>query len=299
MAEQIWDSFARLNAGERFKRQSAEMGSAVTEAIVEEARVDAGGYAATDAAPAAGAKVLDVACGSGEPSISIAALLGNAGEVIGVDMAAEPLKVARERAAKRGLTNVEYMQADVHALPFADASFDRVTSRLGVMFFGDLPKALGELHRVLKPGGRVALLAWGAMEQPYFDLTIGTVRRLRPELEVPATARQMFKFGVGGTLSGALREAGFADAEDHVRSLRWDWHGSPEELWDYFRSVTVPFRALLEKVEGDAEVNAAVLAALGERFDGEYVRLQAQMVVATGRKGQGSSEVVRDPYRQV
>lgn len=272
MAEQIWDSFARLNAGERFKRQSAEMGSAVTEAIVEEAQV------------APKMDVLDVACGSGEPSISIAALLAGTGDVIGVDMAAEPLKVARERASKRGLTNVEYVQADVHALPFADASFDRVTSRLGVMFFGDLPKALGEMHRVLKPGGRVALLAWGAMEQPYFELTIGTIRRLHPELEVPAAARQMFKFGVSGTLAGALREAGFAESKDRVRSLRWDWHGSPEEMWDYFRGVTVPFRALLEKVEGDEVVNSAVLAALRERYDGEYVRMDAQMVLATARK---------------
>ncbi len=272
MAEQIWDSFARLNAGERFKRQSAEMGSAVTEAIVEEARV------------VPDVRVLDLACGSGEPSISIAALLAGTGEVIGVDMAAEPLKVARERARKRGLTNVEYMQADVHALPFADASFDRVTSRLGVMFFGDLPQALAEMHRVLKPGGRVALLAWGAMEQPYFGLTIGTIRRLHPELEVPAGARQMFKFGVPGTLAGAVREAGFAEAEDRVRHLRWDWHGSPAEMWDYFRGVTVPFRALLEKVDGDEAVNAAVLAALGERFDGEYVKMDAQMVVATGAR---------------
>jgi SAM-dependent methyltransferase len=279
MAEQIWDSFARLNAGERFKRQSAEMGSAVTEAIVEEARVTPG------------LRVLDVACGSGEPSISIAALLAGTGEVIGVDMAEEPLKVARERARKRGLTNVEYMQADVHALPFADASFDRVTSRLGVMFFGDLPKALSEMYRVLKPGGRVALLAWGAMEQPYFDMTIGTVRKLHPELEIPAGARQMFKFGYpqSGTgqqtafrpLALALREAGFAEAEDRVRHLRWDWHGSPEEMWDYFRGVTVPFRALLEKVDGNEAVNSAVLAALGERYDGEYVRMDAEMVVAT------------------
>jgi SAM-dependent methyltransferase len=262
------------------------MGSAVTEAIVEEARV------------VQGIKVLDLACGSGEPSISIAALLAGTGEVIGVDMAAEPLKVARERARKRGLTNVEYMQADVHTLPFADACFDRVTSRLGVMFFGDLRKALAEMRRVLKPGGRVALLAWGAMEQPYFDMTIGTVRRLHPELEVPAGARQMFKFGYPqsgtgqqtalrplaqgpGTLATALREAGFAEAEDRVRHLRWDWHGSPEEMWDYFRGVTVPFRALLEKVEGDEAVNSAVLAALGERYDGAYVKMDAEMVVAT------------------
>jgi len=273
MAEQIWDSFARLNAGERFKAQSAEMGAAVTEAIVEAANV-AGQVGRV-------ARVLDVACGSGEPSISIAALLKETGQVVGVDMAEEPLKVARERARLRSLENVEYMQADVHALPFADASFDRVTSRLGVMFFGDLPKALSEMHRVLKPGGQVALLTWGAMEQPYFESTIGTVRRLRPELEIPAAARAMFKFGVPGTLARALGAAGFGKIDERVRGLRWDWHGSPEEMWDYFRGVTVPFRTLLEKVESDAEVDRAVLAALGERFDGEWVRLEAQMVVAT------------------
>jgi SAM-dependent methyltransferase len=272
MAEQLWDSFARLNAGERFKAQSAEMGAAVTEAIVEEARV------------AEGMHVLDLACGSGEPSISIAALLNGTGQVIGVDMAALPLEVARERARKRGLTNVEYQQADVHALPFADASFDRVTSRLGVMFFGDLPAALGEMRRVLKPGGRLALLAWGAMQQPYFDATIGTVRRIRPELEIPATAQSMFTFGVPGTLSAALGIAGFSAVEERVRELKWDWHGTPEEMWDYFRGVTVPFRALLEKADGDPAVDAAVLAVLHQKFDGEWVRFNAHMVLVSASR---------------
>jgi hypothetical protein len=163
------------------------------------------------------------------------------------------------------------------------------------MFFADLGKALAEMHRVLKPDpasgdallrpqapGRVALLAWGAMEQPYFEATIGTVRRMRPELEVPETARAMFRFGVPGTLSRALTGAGFGGVEEQVQRLRWDWHGTPQEMWDYFRGVTVPFRALLEKVDGDAAVDSAVLAALGERFDGEWVRFEAQMVVATG-----------------
>ena len=300
MAEQVWDSFARLNAGERFKAQSAEMGAAVTAAIVEAADVagrgtgDTSGDAATWDADYDAARpekqvlrVLDVACGSGEPAIPIAALLTGKGRVIGIDMAEAPLEVARERARKRGLDNVEFLQGDVHALPFADESFDRVTSRLGVMFFGELAKALGEMHRVLKPGGKVALLAWGAMEQPYFESMIGTVRRLRPELETPATARAMFKFGVPGTLAGRLREAGFNAVEENVRSLRWDWHGTPEELWDYFRGVTVPFRGLLERVEGDAEVDRAVLVALGEHFDAEWVRFEAEMVVATGEKELG------------
>lgn len=296
MAEQVWDSFARLNAGDRFKKQSAEMGSAATEAIVEAARVGLPtgtgqrmalgpqALAATDAAPTVGVRALDVACGPGEPSISIATLLKGTGQVVGVDVAAAPLEVARERARKRGLDNVEFVQADVHALPFANESFDRVTSRLGVMFFSNVAKALAEMHRVLKPGGRVALLAWGAMEQPYFELTVGTVRKVRPGLEIPEAARQMFKFGVAGTLGAGLREVGFVEVEEGVHGLRWDWHGTPEEMWDYFRGVTVPFRALLAKVAGDAEVDASVLAALRERFDGEYVRMEARMVIATGVK---------------
>jgi SAM-dependent methyltransferase len=281
MAEQIWDDFARLNAGERFKAQSAEMGAAVTEAVVEAAQLDA----AKTAARGAVVRVLDVACGSGEPSISIAERLGSTGQVIGIDMAGAPLEVARERACKRGLANVEYMQGDVHALPFADAHFDRVTSRLGVMFFADLPKALRELLRVLKPGGRVALLAWGKFEQPYFDSTIGTVRKLHPELEIPQNARLMLRFGgAPGALGKALSEAGFSMVEEQVRQLRWNWHGSPEEMWDYFRAITVPFRALLEKVQGDETVDRAVLDALGKRFDGEWVRFDAEMVLATAVK---------------
>ena len=280
MAEQIWDSFARLNAAERFRAQSAEMGAAVTAAVVEAAQL------------AAGLRVLDVACGSGEPSISMAVRLKEmgaapgmaAGSVIGMDIAGAPLQVARERARARGLDNVEFVQGDVHAMAFAGGSFDRVTSRLGVMFFADLAKALREIHRVLRPGGTVALLTWGPMEQPYFESTIGAMRRVRPELEIPAAARGMFKFGEAGTLSRALQEAGLRAVEERLHGLRWDWHGTPEEMWDYFRGVTVPFHSLMEKVEGDTAVDEAVQAALRERFDGEWVRFEAQMVVATAER---------------
>jgi SAM-dependent methyltransferase len=272
MTEQLWNDYARISAGERFRAQSAEMGSAVTEAVVEAAAVTPG------------MRVLDVACGAGEPAISLATAVGGSGEVVGVDISVEPLKVARGRARKRGLSNLRFQLGDVHALDFADASFDRVTSRLGVMFFADLPRALAEIRRVLRPGGRTALLAWGPMEQPYFEMHIGTIRRLRPEMEVPPEAQPMFKFGGPGTLAAALSAAGFASVDERLRRLRWDWHGSPAELWEYFRSVTVPFRPLLEQVEAGGEVERAVLARLAESFDGEYVRIEAQMVIATAAK---------------
>jgi len=62
---------------------------------------------------------------------------------------------------------------------------------------------------------------------------------------------------------------------------RWVPHGTPEEIRDYFRAVTVPFAPLLDRVSGDTEVDHAVLTAIRKQFDGEWARGAAQMVIAT------------------
>src|SRR6476646_4577384 len=172
-----WNSFGRANASQKWRRQSAVMGNDMNAAIVAAAQV------------LPGMRVLDIACGTGEPAISLAALLGGEGEVIGVDLSPAPLKIAEERAIQRGLTNATFQQADAHHLPFADNSFDCITSRLGVMFFSDLPRALSEMRRVLKPAGRAILLVWGPMNQPYFETMIGTILRMLPNAVTPESGR--------------------------------------------------------------------------------------------------------------
>src|SRR4051794_16461788 len=117
-----WNSFARANASQRWRQPSAAMGGEATRALVAEARI------------ADGLTVLDVACGTGEPAISIAVAMNQTGRVIASDISEGPLKIARQRAEQRGLTNIEFAQADAHSLPFPDSTFDRITSRLGVMF---------------------------------------------------------------------------------------------------------------------------------------------------------------------
>jgi SAM-dependent methyltransferase len=173
-----WNSFGRANASQKWRRQSAVMGNDMTQAIVAAARVKPG------------MRVLDIACGTGEPAISLAALLAGEGEVVGVDISPAPLKIAEERAAQRGLSNATFQQAYAHALPFPDNSFDCITSRLGIMFFSDLPRALNEMRRVLKPEGRAILLVWGPMDQPYFLTTIGTILRMLPGAIVPESGRE-------------------------------------------------------------------------------------------------------------
>ena len=95
MPEHSWDTFARVHASQRWRQPSAAMGRCVTEAIVSAARVEPG------------MRVLDVACGSGEPAISIATLLRDSGRVIGADISPGPLQLATQRARERGLRNLD------------------------------------------------------------------------------------------------------------------------------------------------------------------------------------------------
>ncbi|HZU42098.1 MAG TPA: methyltransferase domain-containing protein [Terriglobales bacterium] len=267
-----WNCFARTNAAQRWRKQSATMGRQMTEAIVEEVRVDPG------------MKVLDVACGTGEPAISLAGLVGESGHVVGIDISGEPLKLAVQRAQQRGLSNIEFRQGDAHELPFPDHSFDRISSRLGVMFFGDLPRAFREMHRVLRPAGRIALLVWGPMQQPYFESTALTIVNMIPGAKIPEAATAMFRFGDAGVLKGGLEGAGFREVEEKLRTVDWTWPGTPEEVWEYFQQATVPFRPLLQGIpeEQRERVNQAVLEQIRKYYDGTKINFTATARIATG-----------------
>lgn len=269
-----WNTFARVNAAQRWRKSSAMMGRVMTDAIVAEAQI------------APNLRVLDVASGTGEPAISIALALHGTGSVIATDISAEPLTVGEQRARERKLTNIRFVVADAHALPFPDNSFERVTSRLGVMFFANIAQALREIHRVLTTGGRVSLLAWGPMQQPYFDTTIGTILRLCPDLIAPKSALAMFKFGAHGVLTKALADAGFRHIDERQCEVAWNWPGTPEDLWSYFHEVTVPFKPMFESIPAEKrlEVDRAVLRELDLRNDGTAVNFEAQIVLVSAMK---------------
>lgn len=114
------------------------MFSPVTQALID------------DAGLIEGDAVLDVAGGSGEPSLTIAETVGPTGSVTCTDAVAEMVVAAQSEARRRGLTNVAFRQCAADSLPFENNSFDAVVSRLGVMFFPDLLAALREMLRVTK-----------------------------------------------------------------------------------------------------------------------------------------------------
>src|SRR5271168_1408815 len=259
--EPSWGTQYRLVASEKWKAKSAAMGRAVTEALVE------------CAAPRPGMRVLDLASGTGEPAISLAMRVGAQGQVTALDLSADLLEVAEERARERGLQNFITQQADAHALPFAESSVDLATSRFGVMFFRDIGVALGELRRVLRTQARVCLLAWGPFEQPYWESTMGVVHKRVSGPLLPPGGPNPFRFASSGSLSEVLRGSGFRDVHEQTKTVPWTWPGAPEEVWDQMQAVAVPFRPMLDRVPSNMwpQIHAEVHAAIAKCVVGENI----------------------------
>jgi SAM-dependent methyltransferase len=273
-AEPSWGNSYRLVATEKWKAKSAAMGKAVTEALVEYAK------------PKPGMQVLDLASGTGEPAISLAARVGAQGHVTALDLSAELLEIAKGRAQERGLQNLSTRQADAHTLPFAENSFDLATSRFGVMFFRDAPLALRELHRVLRPNARACFLAWGLVDQPYWQTTMGVVHRHVGGPLLQPGGPNPFRFAQPGSLSQILHAAGFRDVHEETKTVPWAWPGTPEEVWEQAQAVSVPFRPMLDRVPANQwpQIHAAVIAAIKPYVRGENIEFGASIVLVSGSK---------------
>jgi ubiquinone/menaquinone biosynthesis C-methylase UbiE len=128
----------------------------------------------------AGDRVLDVACGTGVVARRAAAAVGPAGRAVGLDFNEVMLTTARASDSDGA---VEWRQGDAQELPFDDGSFDAVSCQHGVMFFPDRAKALREMRRVLRPGGRVVVSVWSGLDGApgYAALSDALVRHVGPE----------------------------------------------------------------------------------------------------------------------
>ncbi len=160
---------------------------------------------------AAGEAVLDVGCGCGSSTLELARRVGAAGRVLGIDLSAPMLEVARRRASEAGLTNVGFEQDDAQTRRFPEASFDLVFSRFGVMFFADPVAAFANLRGALEPGGRLAFVCWQSLAQnPWMAVPLGAMRE-HVELPPPPPpdAPGPFAFADRARVERILAAAGF------------------------------------------------------------------------------------------
>ena len=164
-----------------------------------------------------GQRILDVAAGAGEPAVSAAERVGPHGYVLATDLSEGIVELARQVVLERGLAQVETRAMDGEALDLPAASFDAVLCRLGLMYMPHPVTALREWRRVLKEGGRVAVVVFSTPDRNPWGAVPASIIRRRAQLPPPAPGQPgPFSLGDPGVLEDAFRRAGFAQPEVHA-----------------------------------------------------------------------------------
>lgn len=210
---------------------------------------------------------LDVGCGGGSQSLLLAERLGSSGRVVGVDVSAPMLAVARGKATipAPGSAPVTFLQADASRHPFEPASFDLLFSRFGVMFFDDPAAAFTHLRKALKEDGRLAFCCWQSLKaNPWALIPFrAALEHVPPPEQADPNAPGPFSFADSGRVTAILSAAGFRDirVESYNSELRFH---EAATLGDSVRGLAEigPVSRLLSDQPG--EVKAKVLASMEE-----------------------------------
>jgi ubiquinone/menaquinone biosynthesis C-methylase UbiE len=177
------------------------------------------------------AAVLDLGCGAGHASFAVAP---HAASVIAYDLTAQMLAVVEHEAGARSINNIETVQGMAEALPFPDAHFDRVISRYSAHHWHNVPAALREVRRVLKPDGQALLIDTAGGETPLLDTHLQAVEILRDPSHIRDYSAQEWL--------ALFREAGF------TATLRKQW------------PVPIEFSSWIERMRTPPERVAAIHA---------------------------------------
>jgi ubiquinone/menaquinone biosynthesis C-methylase UbiE len=221
-----------------------------------------------------GHKVLDVASGLGAVLFPAAGAVGNAGSVVGLDLADEMARATNAEAARRGL-DAKVEIGDAENIGFADATFDRVLCGFGIMFFPNQERALAEFRRVLKPNGQIGISTWRVDQAYEFKPVLSDLG-----VDVPEPPGWITE---PDELSALLTHTGFANVRIEVDAHRFRY-ADIDEYWRQARGTG--FRRALDGL--DQAAAAQVRSSLAERVrshrrpDGLYLEASALIAVANG-----------------
>ena len=234
-----------------------------------------------------GQSVLDVAGGTGEPSLTIAEIVGPAGSVTCTDAVSEMVETARSEANRRGIRNVQFQQCLADSLPFPDNTFDVVVSRLGAMFFPDAHAAVREMLRVTKPAGVLAFAVWHKSEFNPFCYVVTSVmdQHIAPTV-ADSDAPSAFRFAEQGKLANVMREAGAISVEESVIKFDIAAPISPVEFWNMRSQTSDTLRQKLRQLSEDeqSQITREMEEAVREFFPANQMKFPAQMIIVTGKK---------------
>lgn len=216
-----------------------------------------------------GERVCDTGCGCGDTTLEIARRIGSGGNVTGFDISKPMLERARERADSEGLRNIKFRCADAQTHAFDVGKSDLVTSRFGVMFFGDPVIAFGNLRTALKSGGRLAFICWRSpMENQWISVPLAAAAQ-HIELPTPPDpgAPGPFSLADADRTRNLLTDAGFSKVQIDPCDLRLPIGGGGDldKALEFIMEIGPVSRALADSDADEAtreKVRVATLEAM-------------------------------------
>ena len=222
-----------------------------------------------------GERVLDVACGPGLVALRAAETVGPSGQIVGIDLSGQMVHVAQQRAKERGLSNADFARMDAESLDLPDASFDVVLCALGLMYLPDPERAVREMRRILRPGGRLGIAIWGERSRCGWAAIFSIVGA-----EVTSEVCPLFfRLGQKDALARLCTDAQFADIEQHRLAGTLDYANANEACSAAF--IGGPVALAWSRFDDDvrARVRGRYLDAIDSWRHGRGYKLPAEFIV--------------------
>jgi ubiquinone/menaquinone biosynthesis C-methylase UbiE len=229
---------------------------------------------------APGERVLDVACGTGLVTLRAAALVEPNGTVIGTDLSEQMVVTARDVARTRGIANVNFERMDAEEILLDADAFDAALCALGLMYAPDPEKAVVEMHRVLRPGGRAVCAIWGQrIRCGWAEIFPIVDARVRSEV-----CPMFFRLGTDNALERALTSAGFRAITSKRLETRLGYASAAEACEAAFVGgpVALAYSRFSESMK--AEAHKDYLDSLSPYRQGDGYSVPGEFVVVAGTK---------------
>jgi enediyne biosynthesis protein CalE5 len=217
-----------------------------------------------------GSKVLDIATGIGEPSITAVQRVGKNGQVLAIDISPQMLAVAKQRSISMGLQDsIDFREGDAETTDLPSLTFDAALCRFGLMFLPDVKAGLSNIYKSLIDGGRFAAAVWASTDKvPFISLPFNILLKETNSPPPPPNAPGPFSLADEKLLKDYFTGAGFKDVTMERHDMFFNFN-SPEEFTNFVCETASPVQVMLSNQS--EERKKEILKAVGEAVANNYV----------------------------
>ena len=235
-----------------------------------------------------GKRVLDIGCGPGDPTLTLATVVGERGETVGLDFVSRFIEELEKRARSGNLKNLSGKLGNSLDLPFENESFDAASCRFGMQYLADDLKImqLQEAYRVLKKGGKIVIVDWGEeahgeIKDVYLDVL--TKHKATKNVDKASTD---FNLIAASEFAQLLDSVGFSNVQWDYADIHWRWNGTPVTFWSFIRSMSPQMNPIFANIPEETanQIHEEVHQSVAKYYDGSFVSIPAKNIVVKGIK---------------